>query len=436
MVSVGMVLKRQFQLFSVLKYPNFRLFWAGLMAQIHGQQMMYFTMGWLAFDLTGSPLTLGTIYLLQAIPRIALNLVGGVLADRMDQRMLISLAQGASALILCAIAVLAVTGQIEIWHLIVGSLSIAMVQAFDDPSRQALFPKLLPDRSLIASAVPVNAIIWQLARIIAPMAAGFIIAAAGAGMSFFLSAAGAAIMAFIVQIVRINKVKPVRARRRSMSQDLKEGARYAWNHMVFRMLIGTAFLNSAAAMGYIYVMPVFAKDVFHVDARGLGFLFTASGVGATVALLTVSRLVQAFPAGKVILISLFTFACLLVAFAFTTSFYLALGIMVLIGYTNFVYAIGSEIVLQTTVPDELRGRVMGLNGMLWSIILVGGFLLNLIANYLGAPIAVAMGGGVMVVYVLVVGLRSPTMRNARVGSPHLEAAAPAPGQAEAQPSLE
>jgi MFS family permease len=433
-VSVGKVLKHQFQLFSVLKYPNFRLFWFGLVAQIHGQQMMYFTMGWLAFDLTGSPLTLGTIYLLQAIPRIALNLVGGVLADRVDQRLLISLAQGASALILSAIAVLAVTGQIEIWHLIVGSLSIAMVQAFDDPSRQALFPKLLPDRSLIAAAVPVNAIIWQLARIVAPMAAGFVIAATGAGMSFFLSAAGAAIMAFIVQIVRINKVKSVRSR--SMSQDLKEGASFAWNHMVFRMFIGTAFLNSVAAMGYIYVMPVFAKDVFHVDARGLGFLFTASGIGATVALLTVSRLIQAFPAGKVILISLFTFACLLVAFAYTTSFYLALGIMVLIGYSNFVYAIGSEIVLQTTVPDELRGRVMGLNGMMWSLILVGGFLLNLIANYLGAPTAVAMGGGIMIVYALLVGLRSSTMRNAQVGGPRLEAAAPASGQVEAQPSLE
>ena len=370
MASITSALGRQFQQFSVLRYRNFRLFWLGLLAQVTGQQMMFVTMGWLAFHLTGSPLTLGIINLMQAIPRIGLNLVGGVLADRFDQRLLISVAQGTSAVILSAVAALTITGNIEVWHLAVASLLIALAQAFDDPSRQALFPHLLPNRSLIPAAVPVNTMAWQLTRIVAPSIAGFAIAAGGAGTSFFISAAGAAIMAMVMRMLHVNRVS--RPRSGSMIQNLTEGTRYAWNNMAFRMLISLAFVTSLLTMGYQFMLPVFAKDVFGVDARGLGLLYTASGIGATFALLTVSQWVRSFPPGKVLVAFAVGFSGSLIWLSLSPSYLVALGAMLMVGYTQFVFLASIEIILQTMVPDNLRGRVMGLYGMIWSIILVSG----------------------------------------------------------------
>ena len=140
--------------FSALVHRDFRLFWVGLMAQVTGQQMTIVTLGWLAYYLTESPLALGIINLLSAAPRLVINLLGGVLADRVDPRALIAGAQTISALVLIALGVLAITNNATIWHLGVAAFILGLVQSFDEPSRASLFPRLLPDRSFIPSAVP------------------------------------------------------------------------------------------------------------------------------------------------------------------------------------------------------------------------------------------------------------------------------------------
>ena len=167
--SPAAVLRGQFAVwldsFAALRHRDFRLFWSGLVAQVTGQQITFVTLGWLAFHLTGSPLALGVINLLTAAPRIVIGLVGGVLADRIDARNLIAAAQASSATVLLALGALTVTDRIELWHLAVGALLLGFVQSFDEPSRASLFPRLLPDRSLLQSAVPLISVAWSSTRI-------------------------------------------------------------------------------------------------------------------------------------------------------------------------------------------------------------------------------------------------------------------------------
>ena len=412
MASLSSTIARQLQLFAPLRYREFRLFWIGLVAQVAGRQMMMVTVGWLTFDLTHSPLVLGFVNLFTALPQLTLSLLGGALADRLDRRLLIAISQSISALVIVTLGVLTATGLIEVWHLFVAAVLIGLVHAFDEPSRQSLFPNLLPDRSKLPEAVPLLSMAWQLNRIVAPSIAGFVIAFAGAGISFFISAAGAAMMAAVMRLLHVPRVS--RSGSGNMLGMIAQGLGYVRGHAVFRVVIGLAFFNSLFALGYTLMMPVFAVDVFDVGPAGLGVMYSFTGLGGVAGLLTVSRLVRAFGPGRVILASLGTFAGALIVFALSTSFLPALGILVVIGYTSHIYLTGGEIVLQTLVPDQLRGRVMGLYGMLWTVMPLGAFGLNAVANFTGAPYALAGGAGIVLLGVLLVAARAPALIRVRL----------------------
>ncbi len=392
-----------------------RLFWSGLLAQVAGQQMMTVTIGWLAFELTESPLALGIINLLLAAPRIVLNLVGGALADRWDQRTLIVIGQSLAMVVLLALATLTLTGNVEVWHLGAGALLIGFFHALEEPSRASLFPHLLPRRDLLPTAVPLISMAWQLSRLTAPAIAGFVIHAAGAGTSFFISAAGGALMITMIRLLQVGRIP--RDQRGSILQSISEGMKYAWGYDVFRIVIGMAFFNSLLAMGYILMLPVFAADVFQVDSRGLGLLYSFGGVGGIVALLTVSKMVRRLGPGKVILGGIIVLNSALIAFALSPSFELALAFMTLVGFAGHVYLTGGEVLLQMLVPDELRGRVMGLYQSLWSIMPLGAALLNSIAEFAGAPLALAGGSATVLLFALVIGLPNKALRSSSVETP-------------------
>lgn len=417
--SIATRIGRLLDVFSALRHRDMRLFWSGLVAQVIGQQMMMVTVGWLAFDLTGSPLTLGIINLLQAAPRLILNLVGGALADRVDQRKLIVVSQSASIVVLVGLAWLAMADLVTVWHLGAASLLIGFFHALDEPSRASLFPHLLPSRDDLPTAVPLISMAWQVSRLTAPAIAGFVIAGAGAELSFFLSAVGAAVMVTTIRLLHVGRIP--RANRGSMLRSIREGTAYVWGYGVFRIVIGMAFFNSLMALGYILMLPVFAKDEFGVGPRGLGFLYSAGGIGGTVALLTVSKMIRRFGSGRVILGGIVLLNVALIGFAFSPSFPIALSVMVLVGFAGHVYLTGGEVLLQTLVPDELRGRVMGLYQMLWSIMPLGAALLNGIAEFAGAPRALAGGSAIVLLFVLLVGLPNKSLRSSRPEMPLMPA---------------
>lgn len=399
--------------FAALRYRDFRLFWAGLMAQITGQQITIVTLGWLAFDLTGSPLTLGVINLLSAAPRIAIGLLGGVLADRFYPRNLIIGAQAASASVLVSVATLTVTGNVEVRHLAAASFLLGIVQSFDEPSRASLFPRLLPNRSLIPVAVPLISVAWSGTRIVAPSIAGFIIAAFGAGVSFYLAATGAAVMVVMMRLIR---AQGEAARRRgTMFGDLKAGAAYVWRHPVFQPLVVLAFVSSVFGQGYMLTLPVF-QDVLGVDSRGLGLMYSVLGVGAMTGILLYSRVFRHMAAGKVELAFTAAFAASLIAFAVSPWFGLSLALLFLVGIVGVIQITAAQVILQTLVADELRGRVMALHGMHWGLLPVGGAIMNSAAELVGAPRSLAGAAAVLFLVTIVVWLRSAPLRRLSLGA--------------------
>ena len=399
--------------FAALRYRDFRLFWAGLMAQITGQQINIVTLGWLAFDLTGSPLTLGVINLLSAAPRIAIGLLGGVLADRFYPRNLIIGAQAVSAAVLVSVATLTVTGNVEVRHLAAASFLLGIVQSFDEPSRASLFPRLLPNRSLIPVAVPLISVAWSSTRIVAPSIAGFIIAAFGAGVSFYLAATGAGVMVVMMRLIR---AQGEAARRRgTMFGELKAGAAYVWRHPVFQPLVVLAFVCSVFGQGYMLTLPVF-QDVLGVDSRGLGLMYSVLGVGAMAGLLLYSRVFRHMAAGKVELAFTAAFAASLIAFAVSPWFGLSLALLFLVGIVGVIQITAAQVILQTLVADELRGRVMALHGMHWGLLPVGGAIMNGAAELVGAPRSLAGAAAALFLVTIVVWLRSGALRRLSLGA--------------------
>ena len=400
---------RQFHALSVLQYKGFRLFWSGLMLQIAGHTMMQVTVGWLAFNLTGSALDLGYVTLALAVPSVSLTAVGGVFADRWDPRRIIAIIQAVAAVMVTTLAVLSITDRMELWHLIVGAFVTGSVIAFDQPSQQALFPRLLPDRRQLANAVPLIGVAWDFNRIISPAIAGFLIHAGGAGTSFLVSVAGFSAMVVMVQLVRPRKAERIHAG--NVFQNLREGVSYIRRHQTFRILVSLAYLNSFLGMSYIPLLPIFAVDVLHVDARGLGFLASAGGVGAIAGGLFAPRMLGRFRAGRLLTVGTLLFGAALTGFAFSTSFPLSMALIAVEAAASTLVFVVIEIVLQMLVPDQLRGRVMGIMTIVWSMPALGAAVIAPIANFTSPSIALGGAAVLMTLNVLAIRIFSPALRN-------------------------
>ncbi len=390
-----------------LQVRDFRLYWLGLVVQIGGQQMFQFTLGWLAFEITGSQAQLALIHLCGFVPQFTLMLLGGVLADRWDPRKLIGFAQTLAGITFLTLGILALLGRAEPWHLALASFLLGLSNAIDEPSRAAFFPRLLP-RSHLRSAVPLISMAFGGTRIVAPSIAGFLIAAWGAHSSFLISALGVSMMLAVVYLVRPaagNAPSPG-----SMLHDFRESVRYVHANEVFSKVIGAALLNATFAMGYLHMLPVLAKDVLGVDSRGLGLLASGAGVGALSGLLSYSWLHIRFTPRNIMVGALTAYSTVLIGAALSGIFWLSLGLFALAGLSQAYFMTSAQVVLQTLVEDRYRGRVMGLFSQVWSLMVLSGFLLNFAGSLTGPRLALAGGGAIVLSYVWLSLARSPALR--------------------------
>ena len=393
-----------------LRYPKYRAYWLGTLASVSGFQMSIFTQGWVTFELTGSALYLGYVGLSNAVPAIALNLVGGVLADKVDKRMLIFFTQIIITLLIFLLGFLTLTDTIEVWHIIAIGFVAGGVNAFDQPARQALYPHLI-DRKVMTSAVALNSAIWSGVRVIAPMAAGFAISLIGTAAAFFMAGSGFLLMAIVIALLQVPRIES--ASSGSPAHDLIEGLKFIGGSTVFSFLIGMTFFNSFFGMAYVTMMPAFAVDVLKIGADGQGVLMSASGIGALAVTLYLAWGGNFSRKGLLIIGGGVTFGISLVAFALTSRyievFELAVVLMLIMGVSSSTYMITIMSSLQLLVPNNMRGRVMGFYGMTWSIMPLGGAQAGVIATFVGVPIAVAIGGGLVAAFAL-----GPAMTNRQV----------------------
>jgi MFS family permease len=388
--------KRILEAISALRHRNYRLYWFGQLFSVLAQNMEHVAQGWLVLELTNSPLALGLTGLAHAIPTITLTLVGGAIADRADRRRIMIASQTGAALIFLTIAVLVLTGAAALWHVMVLAFVSGSIRAFDRPSRMALLPQMVP-REDIPNAVAIGGTIWQLCRLVGPAAAGILIYLFGVGQTFI--ACCLASLTAVMLWLAIRTVQPtIAASAGSLLKNMLEGVNFIRKNELYYTLMGMTFFNSVFGMSYLILMPVFARDILQVGSQGFGFLQTAGGAGALIGTLSVAvfsdsrRLPLQAARGATL------FGALLLMFAFSQVYALSLALAFVLGMVSQFYITAINTVLQLNLPEQLRGRVMGVHGLTWDLMPVGGMIAGTIAEFGGAPTAVAVGA------VLVAGL--------------------------------
>jgi MFS family permease len=393
-----------------LHYPAYRAFWLGLLASVGGFQIWRFGQYWLIYQLTGSPLALGYAGVASGVPAICLNLFGGVFADRIDPRRLIITTQSLTAGLIFLLATLTLLEAVQVWHILVIAFCVGAVEAFDQPARQVLYPHLI-DRRVMLSAVALNSSIWQGTRIIAPAAAGYIIAWAGTAVAFYLAGLGFLLMATVMYGLRTPGV--TRGARGRAAHDILEGLKFIKQNSIFSFLIAMTFFHSFFGLAYITLMPVLAVNILQVGAKGQGLLMGMGGVGSLLTTFWLSTRSNVGSRGWRIIggavMSGLSITALGLSSAFVGSFELALAIMFVIGICNITYATSIQNSLQMLVPDNMRGRVMGFYGMTYNIMPLGGMLAGALANLITAPLTIAVGGLAVAAFAI-----GPAMLNSEV----------------------
>ncbi len=395
-----------------MRYGQYRYYWVALLIGVTGHQMLLqFTMGWLMFELTGEELDLAFLGLAIAMPAILFNVFGGAMADRFEPRVLVTSSQSIAATGVVVLAIMVLMDKVEPWHLLVVAGIIGSVQAFDSPSRSSIFPRLV-QREHIVNAVAMESIVWNVVRIFGPLFAGIIIDRVSIPASMFASAASFYLLGAVVSVLRL------RARARSQGQVARQiaaGLRYVRQHSVFSIIMMLTFCNSMFGMAYIGLMPVFAKDVLEVGAERIGWLLGAAGIGAIIGTVVVGNMKDRHPLGLAILAGAVFYGLGLVLFAFTADqnmYLVSMAVLVFVGIAHSLYITGGIAAIQSLVPDQLRGRIMGLYGVTWSLgplsLVFGGPVSKALDS---PPWAVAIGAMIVVVVAILVGLFSPQMRS-------------------------
>ncbi len=393
---------------AALRVRSFRLYWLALVTQVVGQHMFAFTLGWLAFEITGSQAQLGFVHLCGFLPQFTLTLLGGVLADRIDARKLIGTAQANAAIGMIIVGVTAMLGMAQLWHLALGAFLVGLSGAIDEPARAAFFPRLLP-RILLRSGVPLISMAFGGSRVIAPSIAGFLIAAAGAPPVFLLSAAAVTTMA--AMLFFIHPEREAAPSHGSLLSNFTDSVRYIRANEAFAKAIGASLLNATLAMGFIHVLPVFAKDLLMVDSRGLGILTAAAGAGALIGFFTYAWLQLHVSARNLIVSALTIYNLALIGLAFSDWYWLSFSFILLSGLCHAYFLTCVQVMLQTLVEDSYRGRVMSTFALVWSLMFFSGFLLNSAGALVGPRLALAGGAAIVLAYVWLSLVRARALRN-------------------------
>jgi MFS family permease len=374
-----------------LNHRNYRLFISGQMVSLIGTWMQSVAQAWLVYRLTGSPALLGAIGFASQIPVFLLAPVGGVIADRHDRRRILLATQAASMLLALVLAGLTLSGRIEVWHVAVIAALLGVANGFDIPARQAFVTELVSRQDLV-NAIALNSSMFNGARIIGPAVAGVIVAAVGEGWCFLAN--GLSYLAVLAGLLSIRRNIPARSGTRGTAfAEAAEGLRFAAGTAPIRALLLLLGLVSLTGMPYAVLMPVVASSVLGAGAGGLGVLMGASGVGALAGALTLARRGSIRGLGRWVPRAAAGFGAGLVMFSLSRSLWLSVLLLVPVGFAMMLQMSSSNTLIQSMVPDRLRGRVMAVYSMMFmGMAPFGALLAGALAERVGAPATIAAGG--------------------------------------------
>lgn len=390
-------------------YAGYRFFWTSAVAARFAVQIVSVAVAWQIYDLTRNPLLLGLVGLTQFLPALLLVLVTGLVSDRFSRRMVMVVCLALELVSVVALLGFAVAGSTDVVPIFVMLVGLGVARAFLAPASQALAPNLVPPEAL-ASAVTLNSMSWQFANIVGALAGGLLY-----GLSPITAySVAAGMLAVGGGLILLIPEAPRREGREATSvETLLAGFRYIWNK---KIVLGAISLDMFAVLlgGAVALLPVYARDILDAGPMGLGLLRAAPGVGGILAALALARFPVRDYAGLVMFGFVAAIGLLHVIFGLSTSVWVAVPALFLIGATDMVSVVIRETLIQLSTPDELRGRVNAVNGVfIGASNELGEFRAGLVAAAFGAVAAVTVGGmGTMAVAAIWAHL-FPDLRRAR-----------------------
>ncbi|MCX5789019.1 MAG: MFS transporter [Elusimicrobia bacterium] len=378
-----------------LKVRNYRLFFSGQMVSLIGTWMQTVAQSWLVYRLTGSALLLGTVGFCTQFPVFLIAAVGGAVADRHNRHRIVVATQTASMLQAAVLAALTLTGRIQVWHVFCLAASLGLINAFDIPARQSLIADLVEKKDLI-NAIALNSSMFNSARIIGPAVAGVLVGTLGEGWCFFANAVS--FLAVIAGLLMMDFTpRPIPARTSGTLEHMLEGFRFVRRTapvLAVLLLLGMA---SLVGMPYMVLMPIFADRILHGGARGLGLLMSSTGVGALLGALSLALRSGTRGLMRVVAAHSAAFGVSLILFSASRHFWLSAALLLPVGFTLMVQMAASNTLIQSMVPDHLRGRVMAVYSMMFmGMAPFGSLYAGAFAHWAGAPSTVALGGVVCI----------------------------------------
>jgi MFS family permease len=396
-------------MFRALRHRNYRLFFCGQIISLIGTWMQNIAQAWLVYRLTKSSLLLGLVGFSGQIPVFLFAPLGGLSADRHSRYRTVIATQTASMLLAFILSALTLLGRVQVWEIMLLAALLGVVNAFDIPARQAFIIEMVVPEDLI-NAIALNSAMFNGARILGPAIAGLTVAAIGEGWCFFAN--GISYIAVIIGLL-LMIVKPRERPRRMASglEGLREGFRFVACTGPIRALLLLLGLVSLTGMPYAVLMPIFADKILHSGARTLGLLMGTTGVGALAATLVMAARREVHGLGRWINYASTGFGASLILFSFSRWLPLSVALLLPAGFCMLIQMASSNTLIQTMVPDDLRGRVMSVYSMMFmGMAPFGALLAGATAHRLGAPLTVALGGSVCIAGSLVFGSKWTTLR--------------------------
>lgn len=348
---------RRQRFFAALRYPNYRLLWTGTLISHSGDWLDQVALNWLVMEQTGSVFYLGLVNLARGVPITICTLLGGAVADRMERRRLMVFTQGTAMVLATILAVLVFMDRAPLWAILLIATGRGLVVAFNLPARQSLISDLVP-RSALPNALALNSMTMNLTKVIGPVLAGFTIAMFGTGVCFALNAVSFIAVLGTLLAMRFPDAPLRTAPTETVLQSIVSGLRFVRSDEVILLLVLVAIVPVFFGQPYIQLMAVFAYQVFETGPEGLGLLTGAAALGSTLGALAMAGSGKAVRRGSIMLLLLIAFGVMLAVFAVNPIKWVAPLILVAAGAAHMAHSVSHNALLQMSVPDSLRGRVL------------------------------------------------------------------------------
>ncbi len=386
--------------FPAFRSRNYKLYFSGQLISLIGTWLQIVAMGWLVLKMTNSAFLIGLITALGSLPSLFFTLFGGVLIDRFPKKKILFITQGAAMVLAFILGILTVFKLINIWEIGVIAFLLGTVAAIDIPARQAFVSELVTKEQL-SSAIALNSATFNAARVIGPGIAGLLIAWIGTGGAFLINAFS--YIAVITALILIRTENETVEMKTGTLTAIKEGLAYSFSHPVIRLLIIFTAVSSVFGWSYSTVMPFIAEKEFHLDASGLGYMYTAGGFGALMATLLIGIFSKKISSVYFILGGNSLFSLSIIFFSYTTNLMTALILLFFAGFGLLSQFAMINTTIQRLVKSEFRGRVLSIYiFMFMGLTPLGNFEVGLLSEQMGTGFAIRVGAFIVFLFGILV----------------------------------